>query len=145
MLSFPRSLLDSLNDDFVAYPMDYMIPRSIQQQQLNLTDLAVPTIKDNKFNLNLDLHHFDPSEISIKFDKNSLQVNGKREKKSDDGKHYEYREYVHHFHVPDNVEAEQLKCQLDQKGYLRIEAPVKNALEDTKRRIPIEFVKSASK
>ena len=144
MLSLPRftrSLLESLDDDFFVYPLDYLMPRTFQQQ-LNRTELAVPTIKDNKFNVNLDLRNFDPAEISVKFDENSLQVSGKREKKSEDGKHYEYRQYVQHFSVPDNVEHEKLKCQLDQKGYLRIEAPVKGALEGNKQRtIPIEFVK----
>ena len=131
-----------MDDDFFVYPLDYLMPRSFQQQ-LKRPELAVPTIKDNKFNVNLDLRNFDPSEISVKFDENSLKVSGKREKKSEDGTHYEYRQYVQHFTVPDSVEHEKLKCQLDQKGYLRIEAPLKQpAIEETKERtIPIEFVK----
>ena len=150
MLSLPRytrSLLDTMDDDFFVYPLDYLMPRSFQQD-MNRTraqfqqQLSVPTIKDNKFNLNLDLRHFDPSEINVKFDHNSLQVSGKREKKSEDGKHYEFREYQHHFTVPDKVDHEQLKCNLDEKGYLKIEAPVKGkALDDKPRSIPIEFVK----
>src|SRR5699024_9497906 len=134
---FTRNLLESLDDDYFVYPLDYLMPRSFQQQQQpnrTRTELSVPTIKDNKFNLDLDLRHFDPSEISVKFDENnSLQVHGKHEKKSEDGKRYEYREYHQHFSVPDSVEAQKLKCQLDQKGYLRIEAPLKQpAVEETK-------------
>ena len=53
-----------------------------------------------------------------------------------------YREYLHHFTVPDIVEVELLKSHLDQKGFLHIEAPVKGSLEDTKKRnIPIEHIK----
>ena len=145
MLSLPRftrSLMDSLDDDFLIYPLDYLVPQQSAKKNANqTTQLAVPSIKDNKYSLSLDLHHFDPSEVSIKVDQNSLQISGKHEKKSDDGSHYEYREYQQHFTVPDNVLSDQLKCRLDEKGFLKIEAPVKAALEDKQERtIPIEFV-----
>ena len=151
MLSLPRytrSLLDSLDDDFAVLPMDYLLPssRSLQQQQRQLAQqaqLAVPHIKNNKFNVNLDLGHFDPSEISVKFEDNTVKVHGKREKKSEDGKHYELREYQHQFSVPDNVLTDQLKCQLNKQGLLKIEAPVQGAVEEHKQHnIPIEFVKN---
>ena len=151
MLSLPRftrSLLDSLDDDFFVFPLDYLHPTSHQQFNNNISNLrqriAEPNFKDNKYQLSLDLRNFDPSDVSIKMDQNLLQIHGKREKKSEDGGRYEYREYQHHFTIPDNVIAEQLKCQLDPKGFLRVEAPVKVPGEDSKekvRNIPIEFVK----
>ncbi|KAH9389941.1 hypothetical protein TYRP_007490 [Tyrophagus putrescentiae] len=148
MLSLPRftrSLMDALdNDDFLVYPLDYLMPRggslstfgNIGQQ------LAMPTIKDNKYQLSLDMRNFDPSEISVKMDKDSLQITGKREKKEEDGR-YVYREYVQHFTVPENVKSEELKCQLDKQGYLKMEAPLKvpQVEENKERTIPIEFVK----
>ncbi|KAJ6218548.1 hypothetical protein RDWZM_009705 [Blomia tropicalis] len=145
MLSLPRftrSLLDSLDDDFMVCPMDYVFPQSQRFRSLG-GQLAVPRITGDKFNLDLDMRQFDPNEISVKFDQNSLQIHGKREKKADDGHQYEYREYVQHFTVPDNVVHEQLKCQMDNKGYLKIEAPVKveQIDMDKPRQIPIEFAK----
>lgn len=141
---FTQSLLDNLEDNFLIYPLHpacALTKKAVQQQQQQ--QLAVPRIKDNKYTLSLDLRHFDPSEVSVKFDdQNRLQISGKREKKSEDGSHYEYREYQHHFSVPDNVLSDQLKCQLNDKGFLQIEAPVQVAVEDNKQRsIPIEFVK----
>ncbi len=143
--------MDTLdNDDFLVYPLDYLMPRGGGGGGGQLStfgnsfghQLAVPTIKDNKYQVSLDMRHFDPSEISVKMDKDSLQITGKREKKSDDG-HYIYREYVQHFSVPENVKAEELKCQLDNKGYLKMEAPLKvpQVEENKERSIPIEFVK----
>jgi len=145
MLSLPRftqSLLNSFDDDFHIYPLDYVLPKGNTLATTPKTQLAVPVIKDNKYNLALDLSHFEPSEIKVKLDKSSLQISGKHEKKSEDGTHYEFREYNHHFSVPDNVDHEKLKCQLDKKGFLKIEAPIKGQVEEGKgRSIPIEFVK----
>lgn len=148
MLSLPRftrSLLDHLDDDdYLIYPLDYLVPQSSGKKKSTAGQLAVPTIKNNKFNLALDLHQFDPSDISVKFDENSLQISGKREKKSEDGTHYEYREYAQHFTVPENVLTDQLKCHLTEKGILQVEAPVQPpAIEEGKaghKNIPIEFV-----
>lgn len=149
MLSLPRftrSLMDTLdNDDFLVYPLDYLMPRTVSANQPNPFfgggQLAMPSIKDNKYQVSLDLHHFEPSEISVKVDKDSLQVSGKREKKGEDG-HYVYREYVQHFTIPENVKSDQLKCQLDNKGYLKVEAPLKvpQVEQNKERSIPIEFV-----
>ncbi|MBL2804334.1 Hsp20 family protein, partial [Klebsiella pneumoniae] len=72
-----------------------------------------------------DLHAFDPSEISVKFEDDRLQVHGKREVKSDDDHKYEFREYTQHFKVPDSVLVEKLHCKMDKSGFLQIEAPVK--------------------
>ena len=136
MLSRPRfatSWMHPLNEDFIGYlPHSEMIP----------ADLSTPIIKENTYRINLDLRHFSPDEISVKCEKNLLHVSGKHHKESEDGKHQSHREYSHCFTVPDNVEAEQLKCQLDPKGFLRIEAPLKGSLEDKqKRNIPIEYIK----
>ena len=137
MSLIPRDLFD----DFY-HPYDLgLFPRSLVQLERNLPQLAVPTVQNNRYNVNLDVRHFDPSEISVKVEDNSIKVSGKREKKSEDGKHYEFREYQQHFTVPDNVNVEELKSQLDQKGILRIEAPLKGQLGDKARHIPIEYVK----
>lgn len=146
--------MDSLdNDDFLVYPLDYLMPRTMNNSSDNVNrafgnfgnfnQLAVPSIKDNKYQVALDLRNFDPSEIAVKVDKNRLQVSGKREKKSEDGHCYEFREYVQHFSIPENVKSEGLKCQLDKNGYLRVEAPLKvpQVEENKERTIPIEFVK----
>lgn len=147
MLSLPRftrSLMDTLdNDDFLVYPLDYLMPRGLSSfPEMTRSQMAAPTIKDNKYQLALDLRNFDPNEIKVKMDKNSLQVSGKREKKSEDGHCYEYREYHQHFTVPENVKSEQLKCQIDKNGFLKLEAPLKvpQVEENKERTIPIEFV-----
>lgn len=148
MLAFPgftRSIMDSIEDDFAMHPMELICPRPgvSALSRFPGMQLAQPVIKDNKFNLALDLHQFKPEEVQVKFDdKNMLQVRGKREVKSDDGSSYEYREYVHHFSVPDSVQHDQLISKIDKHGLLKIEAPLKvQAVDDGHRHIPIEFVK----
>src|SRR5699024_8412279 len=119
-----RSLMDAMDEDFMVYPMNYLLPRSFESE-FRRRELALPTIKDNKYQVALDLRNFDPAEIAVKCDGDSLQIRGRREKKSEDGHRYEFREYVQHFKVPDTVQAEKLQCKMNQSGYLEIEAPVK--------------------
>lgn len=146
MLPIAR-LFDDLYDDFGVYPSpsSFIVQRHPQsgQRRTARNELAVPTTHGDKFNLNLNLHQYDPSEISVKFQDGQLTVHGKKEKRSDDGSSYHYSEYKQSVSVPDNVISEQMKCQLDPHGFLRIEAPLKlEKKSPDERHIPIEFVQS---
>lgn len=101
---------------------------------------GVPFTANNHFNLNLDLHHFEPNDISVKMDGGMVKVNAKYE--NNDNGHHVFREYSHKFSVPDTVIADQMKCKMTPRGVLQIDAPLKEP-EPTKgegRQIPIEFV-----
>ncbi|OTF73758.1 Heat shock protein 20-like protein [Euroglyphus maynei] len=100
----------------------------------------MPTCQDGKFLMNFDVRNFDPNSVQVKLDGNNLQVQAKQEKKGDG--HYEYREFVRHVTVPQNIEAGQLKCKMDKDGILRFEAPLKQIeqQQSRERNIPIEMV-----
>ena len=77
-------------------------------------------------------------------DNNLICVNAKHENNSEG--HYEFREYSHKFSVPNNVIADQMKCKMDQRGVLQIDAPLKDVKKkDDGHEIPIEFVTQAKK
>lgn len=140
MLAIPRYLIDTIDalNDLSVYPYS---GRSTGIASLaNRQELAnLPRVHGDKFHFNLNMHQFDPSEISVKFDKGQLTVHGKREKKGEDGS-YVYREYKQMCTVPENVLHEQMKCRLDENGHLRIEAPVKQEeKKNEERHIPIVF------
>lgn len=137
MLSLPR-LLNNDEWNMFHYPLvDWSLP--LATSPFKQSELPMPRVHGDKFNMNLNMNQFDPSEISVKFDKGQLTVHGKREKKDEDGS-YVYREYKQMCTIPENVMYEQMKCRLDDKGCLRIEAPVKQEeKEKDERHIPIEF------
>lgn len=143
MLSIPRIFHD---DDFFHLPLELWSgdDRIGGRNQRSIwpsifSEMAVPQVHGDKFHVNFPMAQFDPSEISVKFDKNQLMVHGKREKKNEDGG-YVYREYKQSMTVPKNVVHDQMKCHLDNKGVLRIEAPVKQEeKKSSERNIPIEF------
>ena len=146
MLTLPRlsRFMDFDDDDILMFPSSILWPE-VRQSNGCGKKTTVPTTDNTKFNLNLNMAHFDPSEISVKMDDGTLHVSGKHEK-SQNGV-YEYREFVQKRSVPDNVLADQMKCKLNQRGYLQIEAPLKQPEQpenkDSERTIPIEFSKNS--
>ena len=151
MLAFPgftNMLMDTLAQELKEdHPLGKLRNKWCQYTRDPLSDIdfATPSIKDNKYNLSLDFRKFKPEEVEIKLGADKmLQISGKHEQMSEDGSSYVYRQYVHHFSVPDNVDHEKLSSKLDGAGVLRVEAPVKNAdiNQDGSRNIPIEFVKA---
>lgn len=149
MLSLPRFLVNPYDFDVDYFPHGGdllslgLAGNNLSQQQHRVrNELAGPRVHGDKFNFNLNMRQFDPSEISVKFDKNQLTVHGKREKKGEDGS-YVFREYKQMCTVPENVLHDQMKCRLDDNGFLRIEAPIKQEeKKNQERHIPIEFVGS---
>lgn len=66
---------------------------------------------------------FEPSDVKVRMDGNMLHVAAKQEVL--DGPEYECLEYSRGCLIPDNVEADQIKCRLDEDGVLRARAPFK--------------------
>ena len=132
---FSRSLLDPFEDD-------YLITRPFRRSlasPFRESEIGTPSIRDNRYTLRLDYNNFDPNDISVKVEYDTLVVTGKQEKKRDGV--VESREYVQKFNVPKNVIADRLTCNLDSNGYLRIEAPIKEEPKDYVsfgRSIPVE-------
>ncbi|XP_043541445.1 heat shock protein 30C-like [Chiloscyllium plagiosum] len=104
----------------------------------------VPRIQDNRFGQNrkgnrlsedkdgdgfsvsLNVQHFSPEELSVKVFERKVLVTGKHEKKCDDGSgcySYKYEEFRREFQLPEDVDAEALRCCLSQDGRLKVQAP----------------------
>ena len=91
---------------------------------------------------------FEPWEIEVKVnpEERMLIVRGKRETISDenalpDSEDYECLEYKKHLKIPANVAMDQMKCQLDQNGWLKIEAPTRTLKRHiTELTIPVQVV-----
>lgn len=111
----------------------------------------------NHFSLNLHLSQFEPWEISVKVLSlhRTLVIQGRHEitcdensqpsevgdDKAEDGVNYECLEYVKHLKVPANVDLEQIKCTLDQNGWLQIEAPTRPVKQhNNQQTIPVQQI-----
>ena len=141
---FSRMLNDVLDDDMHYWPLETLRQHRAGLPDLFQRDLAWPTTRNNKFNLDMDVRQYDPSEISVKLDNDMLEISGKHEKTTDG--RYEFCEFRQKCNVPANVQMDQLKCKVDKDGYLKIEAPLKEpkkAVEDKSRDIPIQVVNRA--
>ena len=92
----------------------------------------------NKFEVKLDVSHFDPKEIMVKTVDNCLMVHAKHEEKSDKNG-YVSREFTRKYVLPEGCEPATVTSSLC-NGVLTIEAP-KKAIEappKNEREIPVD-------
>ncbi|XP_059058742.1 protein lethal(2)essential for life-like [Achroia grisella] len=78
----------------------------------------------DKLQINLDVQHFAPEEISVKTVDGYVVVEGKHEEKKDDHG-YISRQFVRRYALPKGTEPETLQSQLSSDGVLTITAPRK--------------------
>lgn len=98
--------------------------------------------RSDAFEVTLDVHGFDPKELQVNLHNNYLTVAGRHVEKSTDGNSYVSRSFTRNYHLPQNVNQENLKSSLANNGKtLRIEAPL---LEEAKA-IPIEVTREDQK
>ncbi|GCC37129.1 heat shock protein 30C-like [Chiloscyllium punctatum] len=120
----------------------------------------VPRIQDNRFGQNrkgnrqsedkdgdgfsvsLNVQGFPAEELSVKVFERKVLVTGKHEKKCDDGcgcYSYKYEEFRREFQLPEDVDAEALRCGLSQDGRLKVQAPRLALPAVNERIIPINI------
>ncbi|GCC46252.1 hypothetical protein chiPu_0030372 [Chiloscyllium punctatum] len=78
------------------------------------------------FSVSLNVQHFSPEDLRVKVLGRKVLVTGKHEKKCDDGGgcySYKYEEFRREFQLPEDVDAEALRCCLSQDGQLKVQAP----------------------
>ncbi|XP_072417197.1 heat shock protein 30C-like [Chiloscyllium punctatum] len=78
------------------------------------------------FSVSLNVQHFSPEDLRVKVFGRKVLVTGKHEKKCDGGSgcySYKYEEFRREFQLPEDVDAEALRCCLSQDGRLNIQAP----------------------
>merc|ERR1711944_330774 len=90
----------------------------------------------------IPVHDYKPEDLSVKItsDGKTIEVRGKHEEKSEDGKSVVVQEFTKMFACPEDVDAEKMESHLN-GGELTIKAPVvKLSLEgNASRSIPIQM------
>uniref|UniRef100_A0A2A4J9J4 SHSP domain-containing protein n=1 Tax=Heliothis virescens TaxID=7102 RepID=A0A2A4J9J4_HELVI len=123
----------------VAAPMfseDYFRP---WRQLASLSRDVGSSIKSDKdkFQVNLDVQHFAPEEISVKTADGYIVVEGKHEEKQDEHG-YISRQFVRRYALPEGAAPETVESRLSSDGVLTITAPrkVPEAVKG-ERKVPI--------
>ncbi|CAJ0589057.1 unnamed protein product [Cylicocyclus nassatus] len=76
---------------------------------------------DYKLAISMNVAQFTPKELSVDVDGRVLTIEGKQENEESNGSFM--RSFVRQWTLPDDVDADQLKCTITEDGYLAVEAP----------------------
>jgi crystallin alpha B len=74
------------------------------------------------FTVSLDVHQFDPREITVKTIERSIVVEGRHEERPDDHG-YVTRHFVRRYVLPEEYDADHVACAISSDGILTIAAP----------------------
>uniref|UniRef100_A0A0N4WTU4 Hsp20/alpha crystallin family protein n=1 Tax=Haemonchus placei TaxID=6290 RepID=A0A0N4WTU4_HAEPC len=99
------------------------------QFQLQMVD------DDKKFAVSLDVSQFRPEELNVHLEGRELTIEGKQECKTENSAMH--RSFTRKWLLPENVDLEAIRTQLDDKGHLSVEAPKSIEGHKQKRTIPI--------
>lgn len=128
--------------EFIRNPLGYYRPWISAAAQSDVGS-TVKFDKD-KFQVNLDVQHFSPNEITVKATgDNTIEIEGKHEEKQDEHG-YISRHFVRKYKLPKGHDIKQVQSNLSSDGVLTITAPkTDQALEH--RSIPIQQTGKPSK
>lgn len=144
----PRRLRDQLfglnlsYDDFLTDVIDRPVlsVRKYLRPWRNLAAVARDvgsTIKSDKdkFQVNLDVQHFDPEEISVKTSDGYVVIEGKHEERKDEHG-FVSRQFKRRYALPEGCNPESVESRLSSDGVLTVVAP-KVSESKNERAIPI--------
>ncbi|XP_013782539.1 protein lethal(2)essential for life-like [Limulus polyphemus] len=120
-----------LNDSDIFTPTMYRVYyRQPRRQVSRNTSSGISQVKSegDKFQVLLDVSHFEPHEINVKTVENCVVIEGKHEEKPDEHG-FISRQFVRRYMLPKEVDPQTVQSSLSSDGILTIEAP-KKALED---------------
>ncbi|KPI95180.1 PREDICTED: protein lethal(2)essential for life-like [Papilio xuthus] len=127
-------------------PQDYLTILAVPQttrdycrpwRNLQAADRDVgSTIKQDKdkFQVNLDVQHFSPEEISVKTADGFLIVEAKHEERRDEHG-FISRSFTRKYALPEGIEADMVMSKLSSDGVLSITAPLKVPPKNSDERI----------
>lgn len=142
----PRRLRDQLfgidlsPEDFLADIIDqparrqYLRPWRSLAASVRDVGSTIKSDKD-KFQVNLDVQHFAPEEISVKTSDGYVVVEGKHEERKDDHG-YISRQFKRRYALPEGCNPEAVESRLSSDGVLSVIAP-KHCENKDERAIPI--------
>ena len=113
------------------------------QEQVSTGLGSEVSLRDNTFNVNLNVDGFKPEALKVSVDGKTLTVTGKHEEKSEDGSRFVSREFTRHYRLPETAQVDQMKSTLAADGRtLMIETPVlrpEPVAREEPKAIPIEI------
>lgn len=109
MERFERDVIES-------FPFRRLTPQSIPIQGV--------VQRGDVYRINVSMDGFKPEEITISLKENTITVEGKMDRKMDDGSRFQ-QECTREMTLPDDVDATSLKSFLGADGILSIEADYK--------------------
>ncbi|CAH0731567.1 unnamed protein product, partial [Brenthis ino] len=91
----------------------------------------------DKFQVNLDVQHFSPEEITVKTTDGYIVVEGKHEEKKDQHG-YISRQFVRRYALPKGCNPDTVESKLSTDGVLTVTAPRVPSIANSERSIPIQ-------
>ncbi|XP_049938376.1 alpha-crystallin A chain-like isoform X2 [Schistocerca serialis cubense] len=89
------------------------------------------------FEVNLDVQHFKPDEVSVKIRDDFIVIEGNHEERQDQHG-FISRQFTRRYKLPENTDIDAVTSKLSSDGVLTIKAPKKAPLKDsTERVVPI--------
>lgn len=125
-----------------AVPQDFAIivvpNEEMKENYKNHVHGEGSTIKEekDKFQVNVDVQHFAPEEITVKTADGFLIVEAKHEERQDDHG-FVSRSFVRRYPLPEGVEGDCVTSRLSSDGVLSITAPLKVQKNSNERIVPI--------
>lgn len=93
-------------------------------------------VDKDKWQINVDVQHFSPDEISVKISNGFIVVEGQHEEKQDEHG-FISRKFVRKFKLPEDSNPDTVESRLSSDGILTVVAPKKAEVAKGERAIPI--------
>ncbi|KAG6443603.1 protein lethal(2)essential for life [Manduca sexta] len=147
LIGQPRRLLDQdfglalTPDDLLTAVMAPSVSRDYfrpwRQLALAARDVGSTITADkDKFQVNLDVQHFTPEEITVKTVDGFVIVEGKHEEKQDEHG-YISRQFTRRYALPENCDPDTVESRLSSDGVLTVIAPRVPPVSKNERAVPI--------
>ncbi|XP_028025638.1 protein lethal(2)essential for life-like [Bombyx mandarina] len=137
---WPRRLLDQ-NFGLTITPEDLLnaatspvVPR-IRPWWPKDAGSSIKADKD-KWQINVDVQHFAPDEVTVKIADGYIVIEGKHEEKQDEHG-YISRQFVRRFKLPDDSNPDAVASRLSSDGVLTVVAPRQAEASKNERDVPI--------
>ncbi|KAK6745055.1 hypothetical protein RB195_011641 [Necator americanus] len=140
MSLWPRSPM--WEDPFRDFPFDMprsMFPywRNADHSVLHVANETQQVVNnDQKFAVSLDVSQFRPEELRVHLEGRELVIEGKQENKTNNN--YMERSFTRKWTLPDGVNMEGIRSELNNVGHLTVEAPKIGRELEQRRTIPIQ-------
>lgn len=143
----PQRLLDQefgialTPDDLLSAVVSPMLPREYYRPWRQLAAAArdvgsTITSNKDKFQINLDVQHFAPEEITVKTADGYVIIEGKHEEKKDEHG-FISRQFKRRYALPDNCDPATVESKLSSDGVLSVIAPKTAPDSKNERYVPI--------